>query len=877
MSVLRDAWERLRALLLRDRLDAELDEELRFHLEREAEEGVRRGLSPQAARRAARLALDLEATREATRDARGIGPLERLAADVRFALRGLARRPGFSAGVIVILGIAIGACTTMFTVVGAVLLDELPHPHGERLVAIHNQNTPTNIWNIGTADFQGLQQRQQRSFDAFGAISTAFMALSGGASAPRQIRVGRVSEGFYTALSVRPEAGRLTTAEDEIMGAPAVVVLGHALAAEQFGGARQALGRPLTLDGVSHTVVGVLPPGVDELGGRRNPAWTALRMAPPTRRGPFWMQGVARLKEGVTLEDARLELKALSREIFTQWNADFRDTSAALVPFSLKERIVGRSRGRIGLFTAAVLLVLLVAIANVATLMLVRASARAGELAVRAALGAGRGRLFALVATESFVLTALAGACGVLVALWGTRLMPQLAPTLPRLAGIRFDGRSLLIAAGLALVSGLLVSLAPVSMLRGRSASLRIDERRTGATRGTQLLRGAFVTAEFALALPLLLGACLLLNSFVRLSRVDPGFDPRGMLAVNLALPQARYPSDTARADFWQRLEQRLALVPGVRQAGITTVLPPNDAPGNSNFNLKDRPVPEGTSEPLGFRGTVSPSYFATMGMPVLEGRNFTAGDSATADTTVRTSLIVSRAWAEQYYPGESPLGKEVAIGGCWDCPDVVVGVVENVKTVGIDATDEMMYNVLDQGRPNQAYIVVRGDGSPLIEQRLAEAIRGLDAELPLQVIRLEERVATALNDPRRATVILAAFAASAVVLAAVGVFALMSFVVGQRRREIGVRIALGARPGSVTRLIVAGGMRHAAVGVALGFAIAVVGQRYISGMLFGVTAGDPITIALAAGGTLVAALLASWLPGRRAARIHPVEAINSE
>lgn len=876
MSLFTDAWQRVRAVLFRGRMERELDEELRFHLERETEEGVRRGLTPEEARRRARLRLDVEATKEATRDARGVALLERLAGDGRFALRALRRNPGFTAGVVAILGIAIGACTTMFAVLDHVLVRDLPHPAAERLVSIHNQNSPTNIWNIGTADFQGLTARQ-RSFDAFGAISTTFMALSGGATAPQQVRVGRVSEGFFRAVSARPAVGRLTEPEDDAFRAPAVVVLGDALATELFGAPHGAVGRALTLDGVSHTVIGVLPPGVSELGGRRAAAWTALQMAPPTRRGPFWMQGLGRLREGVTIDDARRELKALSREIFAQWNSDFRDTSAALVPFFLKERIVGRSRGQLGLFTAAVLLVLLVAVTNVATLMLVRASGRAGELAVREALGAGRGRLLGLVVTEAFVLTALAGAAGIVVAQLGVRLIPEIAPSLPRLWSVSLDGRGVLVAVGLAALAGLLVSVAPVSMLRRRdAASLRIDERRVGTGRATGLLRGAFVTAEFALALPLLLGACLLLNSFVRLTRVDPGFDPRGMFAVSVSLPSARYPDSTV-IRFWERLEQRVAGVAGVRGAGLTTVLPPNDAPGNSNFNLKDKPVPDGVSEPLGFRAAVSRGYFDMMGIRLLDGRGFTAGDSMTTDTTARTALIVSRAWAEQYYPAESPLGKEVAIGGCWDCPDVIVGVVENVKSVGIGATDEMMYNAIDQAGQRQAYVVVRGDGSLPLETRVLDAIRGLDPELPLTPIRLEERVVEALSDPRRSTTILTAFASAAVLLAAVGVFALMSFMVRQRRREIGVRIALGARPGEVTRMIVRHGMRYALTGVAAGFVIALLGERWIRGMLFGVSASDPATIAVAAAGTLLAALLAAWLPGRRAARIHPVEALNAD
>ena len=877
MSLFTDAWQRLRALLLPGRMDAELDEELRFHLERATEEGVRRGLPRAEALRRARMALDVEVTREATRDARGTAMVEHALADARFALRALSRNPGFTAGVIAILAIAIGACTTMFSVIDRVLVAELPYPHAARLVMIHMQNTPTNIWNISTVDYQAVKA-QQRSFDAFGAISPVNVALSGGTAPPTQIRVGRATLGFFRALSVTPAAGRLVSEADEVVGAPAVLVASHALATEQLGGVREALGRTLTLDGVSHTVVGVLAPGVGELAGTRAAAWSALQMPAPTRRGPFWMRGIARLREGLTLADARRDLALISRRLEAQWSSSFRDTTANITPFALKERLVGRSRGQIGLFTAAVLLVLLVAVANVATLMLVRASARSGELAVREALGAGRGRLFGLVVTECVVLTLLAGGAGIVLALLGVRLLPSLIPALPRLSSVRVDGRAVLVALGLALLSGLLASLAPVSMLRrGRAASLRIDERRVGAGRGTQLLRGLFVTAEFALALPLLLGACLLLTSFLRLTRVDRGFDPRGMLAVPVALPQARYPDDTVVTAFWRRLEQRLAAVPGVRSAAVTTVLPPNDQFGNSNFNLKDRPVPENTSEPVGFIGAVTPAYFAALGIRLLDGRTFTAADTMTSDTTVRAAMVVSRAWAEAFYPGESPLGKEVAVGGCWDCPDVIVGVVENVKYVGLGATDEMMYNAVAQARPRTGYVVVGGDGSAALEARVLDAVRGLDPDLPLRPIRLAERVSESLSDPLRGAAILSAFAASAVVLAAVGVFALMSFTVRQRRREIGVRIALGAQPGAVTRMIVGRGMRHAALGVALGLVIAVIGERWIRGMLFGVSVSDPLTILLAAAGTLLAALLASWVPGRRAARIHPVEAINTE
>ena len=868
MSFLTDAAERLRALVFRRREERELDEELRFHVDREAAERVRNGVAPEIARREARLAFGgVEQNKEAVRDARGTRGLEDLAADLRYALRGLRRNPGFTATAVLVLGLGIGATTAVFSVMHSVVLAELPYDDPDQLVIVSEQNSPTNIWNISTADATAIRE-QQRSFAAWGEVSRTTAALSGG-SAPTQLTVGRASAGFFTALGVPAAAGRLIEPGDEAEGAPAVLVVSHAEAERSFGGVEGALGRTVTLDGISHEIVGVLPPGRDDLAGSRAGAWTALKLPAPTRRGPFWMRGVGRLKEGVTIEMAAADLAGISARLLPVWS-DFRDSVARLTPMPLRDRIVGKADRQVGLFAGAVFLVLLLAITNVATLVLVRSSAREPEVAVRVMLGAGRGRIARLLVTENLMLTLTAAAVGVVLAWLGLRLAITELPNLPRIQNAVLDWRAIAFAVSAALLAGILVSLSPVAALVDRGTAQRADVRRAGTARGTNRLRGALVAAEFALALPLLVGAGLLLNSFVRLSRVDPGFDPEGVVAAGLALPPARYPDEQLQA-FWQRAELRMADLPGMVAAGLVSNVPPEN-PGTNNFNLVDHPVPTGQSEPTVPWYSATPGYFQALGIPLLDGRLFTPAD------TVVPVVVVSRSWANRYFPRERAVGRQLISGGCYDCPrTTIIGIVGDVKNIGLAESEEAVYSP-NLSRARSMSLVVRStSGTAAALRSLREGMRSLDPELPMTESTLAERYDATLADPRRWTVVLGAFAAVGLVLAALGIFGLMSYVVRQRRREIGVRLALGAEPKAMTRFIIARGVRYAIVGSVLGLIVTLALVRRMSTLLFGVSPTDVRTIGAVAALLLLVAVAACWLPGYRAGRIRPLEAISTE
>ncbi|HEY7460781.1 MAG TPA: ABC transporter permease [Gemmatimonadota bacterium] len=883
MSLFSDLSERARALFYGEQQSREVDEELRFHLEREVQENVRKGMDPEQARRQALLAFGgVERVREETWEARGVRPVVDLTSDMRYAFRTLGRNRGFTLAAVAVLGLAIGASTVVFGVVNSVLLSELPYPHPERLVRIHQQNSPTNRFGLSAVDYQAIRD-QARTLEAVGVVLMRDVSLSG-AGRPEQARVGWATAGFFRALGVSPVRGRTLAPPDEEPGAPPVAVVSYAFAVQAFGDAAAAVGRSVTIDGVSHTVVGVLPRGTDRLAAARAAVWPVLQLEPPKRRGPFTLYGVGRLREGVSLEAAVRDLADISRRIFPTWASGFQDRTALLTPVPLRAAIVGNAGRHLGIFGGAVALVLLIAVANVATLMLVRASARERELAVRASLGATRSRLARLLVAESLVVATLAGLAGWVVATFGLRLVGVLDPNLPRLGEVALGGRALGFAAAAAAASGILVSLPAVSVvLASVASSLRSDDRRAGTSQRANLVRGALVVSEFALALPLLLGAGLLLNSFLRLQRVDPGFDPAGVVGVSVSLPAARY-SDMATADrFWRQALERAQAAPGAVAAGLSTALPPNDAlTGDvNNFDLVAHPAPAGAQPTSPWSG-VTEGYFQALGVALLDGRLFTPADSSGAPPVV----IVSRSWAEHYFPDQQAVGQEIVAGGCTECPPTtVIGVVGDVKYLGLAGSADAVYEPLAQYgsqakamNPQTVSLVVRSTAPPsAVFSAIREGLRALDPELPTVETTLSQRLQSSVADPRRWTAIVAGFAATAVLLAALGVFGLMSYVVRQRRREIGVRMALGAEPASVIRMIVGRGMRYALLGTGIGLGVALLQARWLRALLFEVAPTDPGTIAAVAALLLVVALAACWLPGRRAAHIRPLEALAAE
>ncbi len=877
MSFLPDLLERVRALVFRRRAETDLTEELRYHVERDVEERVRRGAESGAARRAALLAFGgVDRYSEEVRDARGVRVVDDIVADVRYAFRALRRSPVFSAASITVLALGIGASTAVFSIADAVLFADLPHPQPDRLVRVYQANpASTNLFQLSTVDFNALRA-QQRSFEAFGVVQLAGAALSG-AGAPQQVLLARATSGFFQALRAPVISGRLTDPRDDQPGATPVVVVSSEFAERNLGGVGGAVGRSLTIDGVSHSVIGVLAKGVDELAGIRSSVWPALRMDPPTRKGPFWLRGIGRLRSGATIESATQDLAGISARLFPMWASSFRDSTARMTAYPLQQTIVGNANRQVGMFAGAVALVLLVAVVNVATLMLVRSTARGPEFSIRTALGAGRVRLVQLALTESVLLALLASLAGIAVASAALRGATIFAGDIPHIDHAALNARALLFAAGTALVSGLLISISsiPSAVRKRNTVALGADARRAGTSRQTNALRGAFVTAEFALALPLLFGAGLLLNSFLRLQRVDPGYDAEGAVAVRIGLPSGRYPDFNQLPAFWQRLEQRASEIAGVSAVGLANNLPPDNGGDVNNFDLLDRPVPAGTSEPVTPWSVVTTGFFQTLGIPLLEGRLFTAVDTANGPPVV----VVSRAWARRYYPGESAVGRQMVSGGCTTCPPTtVIGVVGDVKYLGLGSAGEGVYEPLAQSGGRTMHVVVRTNASAASAFReLRSVAASLDPELPVTEITLQERIDTSLAAPAHWTGVLSMFAGVGNGLALIGIFGLMMYSVRQRRREIGVRMALGAAPQEVMWMIVGRGMRYALPGTLIGVALALWSARWLKTFLYGIGATDLTTLLLVAGLLICAAVLTCWIAGLRAARIQPVEAIGAE
>jgi predicted permease len=869
-------WRWLRALFHGAALDRELSDEIRLHVELETEDLIRtKGLAPEEARRQALVAFGgVERYREAQRDARGVRWLEESLGDLGYALRVLLKSPGYTVPAVLVLGLGIGATTAVFSGVETVL-GHLPYPKDDQLVRIYEQNSPTNRWWLSVADFQGIVANTH-TLSAVGAGRFGTVPVSAGGE-PQSVTAASVTSGFTHALGVRPAFGRALEPSDDAMGAPRVALVSDGFARRTLGGGARALGQTIMIDGQAHTVVGVWAQDMDRLAGIRPEVWPALQLKLPTRRGPFGLLVIGRLADGVTLDAARRDLAGVSQQLLPLWT-DFQDRNARLTPYSLRETILGDGARTMGVFAAAVLLVLLIAVANVAGLTLVRATGRWRELSLRAALGATRARLVRLVMMESVALAAAGAAVGLALGVVSLKLLVTLGPNVPRLDQAQLDGRAISFALLVSFVAGIAVGAYPLLLLvrHDPGASLAGGERTVGGGRRSNALRGAFVVGEFALALPLLAVAGLLLNSFLRLQQVPPGFDGDRVATVSVSLPAGRYPDGVAA--FWSRLLPSIDQVGAVEAIGLGDALPPiaGQTFNQNNFDLIDHPVGDGASQPVSDWITVTRGYFATLKIPLLDGRLFMPGDTGVAPV-----VVVSRAWANHYFPGEHAVGRQFIEGGCTSCPrSTIIGVVGDVRYDGLHAPGEAMYAPMEEGRWEWGvHLFVRGwvtgpDALAAVRGAVLAADPGVSLDNPQT---MAEVVNESITEPRHVMTLLAGFAVAALALAAVGIFGLLSYTVAARRREIGVRMALGADGQAVVAMIVGRGLWHAGLGAGLGLIVALVGTRWLAATLFGVSPTDPVTLALVTLALLAVALAACWLPARRAALVDPVEALRSE
>jgi putative ABC transport system permease protein len=799
--------------------------------------------------------------------------------DLRAGLRVLRSAPALALGVIAAFALGIGANTSIYSIVNAVLLRALPYAEPERLheVALNRDAIPDDRSSLSVADALTFGETT-RVFERHAVFQEHGMALSGNGT-PEQVRGTLVTAGFFDTLGSGAALGRTFDPADGIAGAPETVVLGHALWQRRFGGSLSVVGQSVVVDGRPRDIIGVLPPGFDFPRRQASDLYAVLRLEPRTVRAPFYLNVVGRTRTGATEAEIAADLNQVTARIKERYPDSPKDWTMIATP--LKETLVRGLRPALLLLLGAVSLVLLIASANIAGLLLARAAGRRREMAVRAALGAGRGRLARLALSEAIVLAALGGLGGVFLSLWGTDLLVAWAPSdLPRLGEVRLDPGVLGYTIAVTLVCGLLAGLAPALQARGFDlmASLR-DSGRTTTDRAGVRLRRALVVGEFALAVTLLGGAALLLHSFLRLQRVDPGFDTGRLVTMRLSLPDTRYGDGAKRAAFFRDLVAQSAALPGVRSAAVSMSLPPDLLTMTNPYTVEGRAIPPGQTPPIAAQLLISPGYFATIGAPVVAGRAFTPADGAGALPVI----LINRAMARQVFPGEDPIGRRLALGDPTSDPlwVTIVGVVGDVRYSGLDLPPEpTMYTPYEQDNwwPSM-FLILRADGDlASTASGVRRVVAGLDAEMPVfAVSSMEDLIDRSVAQPRFRTTLIGLFAATAVLLAGLGAYGLLSYAVRQRTREMGIRLALGAQRRDVLGLVMRDGMRLAATGSLLGIAGALALGRFLSGMLYGIGPSDPGTYLAVTALILAVALLACFIPARRATRVEPTVALRYE
>ncbi|HWS87821.1 MAG TPA: ABC transporter permease [Pyrinomonadaceae bacterium] len=795
--------------------------------------------------------------------------------DMRYAVRRLLKSPGFAAVAVGALALGIGANTAIFSVVNSVLLRPLPYPAPEQLVQLWEARPRQNMPRVEIAPHEFLAWAEQsQSFQRIAATDVAQYNLTGRGE-PERVTGALLSAGYLPLLGVTPVQGRAFLEEEDRPGANDVVVLSNELWQTRFNSDPSIAGQTLNLDGVACTIVGVLPRDFRLPQNAALARPIAFNAEDRARPGSHFLNVFGRLKEGVTVAQAEAEMATVAARVEQSLGGTNVGHQVVVVP--LHEQIVGGSRTALLVLLGAVALVLLIACANVANLLLARAAARRREVAVRAALGASRWRIVRQLLAESLLLSAAGGALGLLLAVWGVELLVRLDPTGVERAGeVTLDWRVLAFTLGLSLLTGLLFGLAPALQASKADFVEALKEGgRTGQGLARSRLRSGLVVGEVALTLVLLVGAGLLLKSFSRLLAVDPGLDPRNVLTMDVALPPAKYDEPQRVTAFYERLLQEAAALPGVEAAGAVSVLP-LAGDDNSNFvQIEGRaPLPAGQALRAG-RRNVSADYFRALGIALKRGRGFAASDARDAQPV----LVINEAMARTFFQGEEPVGKRIRTGDRSPWVEIV-GVVGDVRHRGLDVdTRPEMFFPQTQTPSRRMTLVVRAAGDPhALAAPLRERVRSIDQDQPVGNVRtMEEWVSESVASQRFTAALLGVFAAAAAGLAALGLYGVVSYSVAQRTHEIGLRVALGAQPRDVLRLVIGQGMALTLVGVAVGVAAALALTRVISGLLFGVGATDPgvfvaVPLLLAA-----VALLACYLPARRATKVDPMVALRYE
>jgi putative ABC transport system permease protein len=794
--------------------------------------------------------------------------------DIRYALRSLHRHRVFALTAILTLGLGIGANTAIFSAVNGVLLRPLPYPDPDRILTIWGHHSAIGRESASLPDF--LDWRKARSFSGMAAWANAAFTVTG-TGEPEVVSGALVTPNYFRVLGAPVPLGR-DFRDDEARGAARVVVLSQGYWQRAYGGRPDVVGSQITLGGVPYTIVGAgarglaLPAEVD--------VWAPFQTDTTLGRRNDFLQVIGRLAPSATAETAQVELATIARRLEAEYPASNAGWGVELI--GLHERIVGEIRPALLVFLGAVALVLLIACANVANLMLVRVAARERELTIRAALGASRRRLVRQLLTESVLLALAGGVLGLGLAVWGVSALRALDPgTLPRLDEVRLDARALAFALVLSVGTGLLFGVVPA--VRARRFDLRggLAEggRALSGARSAARTRSALVLAEVALASVLLVGAALLLRSFVGLTRVDPGISVDGILTARVTLPRFRYDDPARQVAFADALLDRARALPGVASAALGSAAPVDDAVPYWAIALAgvEQPPPDVVQDAVVYRA--SPEYFHTFGLPLIRGRLFEAADRAD-----RTPVaIVSQGLAQRYWPGRDPVGSRLTFGDPTDSATswmTVVGVVGDVRQDGaVSPAYPQIYVPFAQLSNRSVVVALRTGRNPLaLAAPLKRALAGVDPSLALsEVTTMEQRVASTLARPRVNAALLAGFAASALVLAALGIYGVIAYSVVQRTRELGIRVALGASADAVLGMVMRQGLTPVMIGLAIGLGVAAVGSRVLRSLLYGVTATDLATYGAVAAFLTAVAAAASYVPARRAARSDPVQALRAE
>ncbi len=811
--------------------------------------------------------------------------METLLQDLRYGLRTLTKSPGFAVVALLTLALGIGANSAIFSVINAILLRPLAYKNPEQLVLInHNYQKISLKASVSAFGFAHYRDNA-KSFESLTAI-TGWAANLTGEGEPERLTGQTVSANFFELLGANAAMGRTFAVGEDSEGKNRVVVLSHGFWQRRFGGDQNILNKTLSLNGENYSVVGVMPPSFQygrEIGMIVD-LWAPIVFTPQQLSSNSitneFLSVLGRLRAGVSQEQAQAEMHNIASNLRQQYMQGADATNWDLLLTSFRQQVVGDISTMLWIVMLVVGFVLLIACANVANLLLARAAARQKEIAVRTALGARRWRIIRQLLTESLLLSVVGGAFGLLIGYWGVKALVALnEDRIPRAHEISLDWKVLLFTFGISILTGILFGIVPALQTTKTDLHETLKEGgRNAAATTKQWIRSSLVVVEIALALAVLVGAGLLVKSFLHVQQVNPGFNPEGMLTMHLSLPMTKYSEAPQRANFYKQVINDVRALPGVQSVGAVSVLPLSGGGSSGSFRIEGRDVPQGQSLPHGARWAATSDYFKTMGIPLIRGRYFEDRDTSEALPVA----IIDQALAQKYWPNEDPLGKRIAFEGTRDNPlwREIVGIVGHVKHTDLEGESRAQYYMPHQQRPqpNMA-LVIRTPNDP---NALAGSVRGViksaDSDLPVFRVRtMDQFVADSMTQRKFALLLICVFACLALLLSAIGLYGVMAYSVTQRTHELGLRMALGAQASDVLKLVVKQGMLLAVVGLAIGVVGAIFLSRLMKTMLFNVSATDPLVFVGIALILAAVALLACFVPARRATKVDPMVALRYE